>query len=68
MKKILSVLMVIMLGIGMTACSTKKPVAVVNGVEISADDFKKTVATYKESITKMYGKDLWDQEIKKGVK
>lgn len=68
MKKILSVLMIIMLGIGMTACSTKKPVAVVNGVEISADDFKKTVATYKESITKMYGKDLWDQEIKKGVK
>ncbi len=68
MKKIVSLLMVIMLGIGMTACGSKKPVAVVNGVDISADDFKKTVATYKESISKMYGKDLWDQEIKKGVK
>ena len=55
MKKIVSLLMVIMLGIGMTACGSKKPVAVVNGVDISADDFKKTVATYKESISKMYG-------------
>ncbi len=68
MKKILSVLMVIMLGIGMTACGTQKPVAVVNGVEISADDFKKTVATYKESISKMYGDELWNQEVKDGVK
>ena len=68
MKKILSVMMVIMLGIGMTACATNKPVAVVNGVEISASDYKKTVATYKESISKMYGKDLWNQEVKKGVK
>lgn len=68
MKKILSVLMVIMLGVGMTACGTQKPVAVVNGVEISADDFKKTVATYKESISKMYGDELWNQEVKDGVK
>lgn len=68
MKKILSVLMIVMLGISMTACGTQKPVAVVNGVEISADDFKKTVATYKESISKMYGKELWDQEVKDGVK
>lgn len=68
MKKILSVLMVIMLGIGMTACGTQKPVAVVNGVEITADDFRKTVATYKESISKMYGAELWNQEVKDGVK
>ncbi len=52
----------------MTACGTKKPVAVVNGVEISADDFRKTVATYKESISKMYGDELWNQEVKGGVK
>lgn len=60
--------MVIMLGIGMTACGTQKPVAVVNGVEITADDFRKTVATYKESISKMYGAELWNQEVKDGVK
>lgn len=68
MKKIISLLMVVLLGVGMTACRSEKPVAVVNGAEISAADYKKTVATYKESISKMYGKDLWDQEIKDGVK
>ena len=60
--------MVVLLGVVMTACGNEKPVAVVNGVEITASDYKKAVATYKESISKMYGKDIWNQEIKKGVK
>ena len=60
--------MVVLLGVAMTACGNEKPVAVVNGVEITASDYKKTVETYKESISKMYGKDLWNQEIKEGVK
>lgn len=68
MKKIMSLLMVLILGITMTACGDKKPVAVVNGVDITESDYKKTVQTYKESISKMYGKDLWNQEVKKGVK
>lgn len=68
MKKIVSMVMVLLLGVTMTACGNKKPVAVVNGVEITEPDYKKTVETYKESISKMYGKDLWEQEIKKGVK
>ncbi|MBN8049257.1 peptidylprolyl isomerase [Paraclostridium bifermentans] len=68
MKKIISLIMVVLLGVAMTACGSEKPVAVVNGVEITASDYKKTVETYKESISKMYGKDLWNQEIKEGVK
>ncbi|XEN37058.1 peptidylprolyl isomerase [Paraclostridium ghonii] len=68
MKKIISLIMVVLLGVAMTACKSEKPVAVVNGVEISTSDYKKTVLTYKESISKMYGKDLWDKDIKEGVK
>lgn len=51
-----------------TACSSKGPVAVVNGNEISLLDFEKTAATYKESVQKLYGDSLWEQEISDGVK
>lgn len=60
--------MVISLGIMATACSSKGPVAVVNGNEISLLDFEKTAATYKESVQKLYGDSLWEQEISDGVK
>ncbi|MGL4796438.1 MAG: peptidylprolyl isomerase [Paraclostridium sp.] len=68
MRKIISIIMVISLGIITTACSSKGPVAVVNGNEISLLDFEKTAATYKESVQKLYGESLWEQEISDGVK
>ena len=43
LKKIISLVMVVLLGVVMTACGNDKPVAVVNGVEITASDYKKTV-------------------------
>lgn len=60
--------MLMVLGIMTTACSSKGPVAVVNGTEISISDFEKTVATYKESVQNLYGDSIWEQEIANGVK
>lgn len=61
-------MIVVILGIMTTACGSKGPVAVVNGTEISLPNFEKTVSTYKESVQKIYGTDLWNQEIGEGVK
>lgn len=60
--------MLVVLGVMTTACSSKGPVAVVNGTEISLSDFEKTVATYKESVTQMYGDTMWEAEIGDGIK
>ena len=68
MKKIISMMMLVVLGVMTTACSSKGPVAVVNGTEISLSDFEKTVATYKESVTQMYGDTMWEAEIGDGIK
>lgn len=67
MKKTILVMLLVLLGMMNTACSDKKPVAIVNGKEIIISDFEKTVATYKESIEKLYGENVWDQEIKKSI-
>lgn len=68
MRKIISIMLIITTGIMTTACSSNGPVAVVNGNEISLLDFEKTALTYKESVEKLYGAGLWEQEISDGVK
>ncbi|MGL5713115.1 MAG: peptidylprolyl isomerase [Paraclostridium sp.] len=68
MKKGIALILAIALGLMATACSSKEPVALVNGTEISLECFEKTAATYKESVEKIYGESTWEQEIGEGIK
>lgn len=64
--------MTMLLGISTVACSSGPKsddvVAKVNGKEITAGQFKTTLALYKTSIESVYGTDIWETEVEKGVK
>ncbi|MEG2247160.1 MAG: SurA N-terminal domain-containing protein, partial [Peptostreptococcaceae bacterium] len=73
LKKIMALAMSIMLGISAIGCSSDKIddseiVMSVDGIEINAGTYKKTLELFKQSIEAMYGPEVWDQEVEKGVK
>lgn len=72
LKKLMSVAVSLVMCVTMTACSsgakTNGIVATVNGKEITAGDYEKTLALYKQSVEGMYGASVWETEIEKGVK
>lgn len=70
MKKVITLVIAMIVVVSITACSasTDGTVATVNGTKISSDEFKKTIALYKDSMEQTYGKDIWDKEVEKGVK
>ncbi|EGT4906985.1 peptidylprolyl isomerase [Clostridioides difficile] len=70
MKKVITLVIAMILVVSVTACSSSKgeTVATVEGTKISSDEFKKTIALYKDSMEQTYGKDIWDKEVEKGVK
>lgn len=71
MKKIISLIVITMLSISLVACggpNEKDVVAKVDGVDITVGDYQKTLDLYKQSIESMYGKEMWDKEVEKGVK
>ena len=43
-------------------------VATVNGNNITVNQFKSTLALYKQSLESMYGSTIWDTEVEEGVK
>lgn len=61
-----------MLGVSMTACSgapkNDEVVATVNGNKITVAEYKKTLDLNKQATESMYGKDIWETEMEKGVK
>ncbi|MGL6104675.1 peptidylprolyl isomerase [Romboutsia sp.] len=71
-KKIMALVMTMLLGISTVACSggskSDEVVATINGKEITSGQFKTTLSLYKTSIESMYGKDIWETEVEKGVK
>lgn len=54
-----------------TGCSNSidknKVVAEVNGENITVGYFEKTLKLQEQAMTDMYGKDIWEKEIKKGI-
>ena len=72
MKKLMSVAVAMMVGLSVTACSNSPKgdgtVATVNGQKITVSEYETTLALYKQSVEAMYGKNVWDTEVEKGVK
>lgn len=67
----MSLVVVAMLSLSLVACGGPKEgdtVATVNNTNISVGDYKKTLVLFKQSIESMYGKEVWDKEVEKGVK
>lgn len=72
MKKLMSVAVAMMVGLSVTACSNSPKgdgtVATVNGQKITVSEYETTLALYKQSVEAMYGKNVWDTEVEKGIK
>lgn len=72
MKKIMTLMMSVVLGISLIGCSSKADtnavVMTVNGREVNAGYYQKMLGLYKQSIEQMYGSDVWEQEVEEGVK
>lgn len=68
----MSVAVSILLGLSMTACGSSKKgeeaVVTINGKEITSSYYEKTLGLYKQSVESMYGPEIWDTEVEKGVK
>lgn len=70
MKKISTLLMSIILGIGMIGCSStnkNKELSNVNGSSITVGNYEKVLELEKQSIEAYYGSTVWDQEVEEGV-
>lgn len=67
MKKVITLVIAMILVVSVTACSSSKgeTVATVEGTKISSDEFKKTIALYKDSMEQTYGKDIWVRKLKR---
>lgn len=72
LKKIITLIMSVMLGISLIGCSSKvdpnEVVMTVNGRDVNAGYYEKMLGLYKQSIESMYGASIWEQEVEKGVK
>ncbi|MGL4913423.1 MAG: peptidylprolyl isomerase [Romboutsia sp.] len=70
-KKLKIITIGALLLIFMIGCSTDINkdgiVATVNGDEITTDYFEKTLKLQKQAVEGMYGADIWNQELEKGV-
>ncbi|SHH52745.1 peptidylprolyl isomerase [Tepidibacter thalassicus] len=69
MKKIISVVLMILLAFSLTACSkgqSKDVVAKVNDRVITLGEYEKTLAMYKKNFENVYGPDIWTKEAEKG--
>ena len=70
MKKISTLLMSIILGIGMIGCSStnkNEEISNVNGSSITVGNYEKVLELEKQSIEAYYGNTVWDQEVEEGV-
>lgn len=60
-----------LLSISMIGCSADinkdSVIATVNGDEITSDYFEKTLKLQKQAVEGMYGPEIWNQELEKGV-
>jgi foldase protein PrsA len=77
-KKLISLVLLICLAIGATACSNNKTdgskasidqegvLAVVNGKSITQQEYDETLATFKKMVEAQYGEGSWDMEISAG--
>lgn len=71
LKKIGTLLLSVILGIGMIGCSStdkNENIATVNGNGITLGNYEKVLELNKQSIEMYYGESIWDQEVEEGVK
>ncbi|MGL5693557.1 MAG: peptidylprolyl isomerase [Peptostreptococcaceae bacterium] len=72
MKKLGTLAMSIVLGMGMIGCSSKvdknADIATVNGSGIKVGYYESMLALNKQTVEMYYGNTIWDQEIEEGVK
>lgn len=71
MKKIMTLIMSVVLGISLIGCSSKvdpnEVIMTVNGRDVNAGYYEKMLGLYKQSIQTMYGPTIWEQEVEDGV-
>lgn len=72
MKKIITLIMSVVIGMSLVACSGKvdknEVIMTVEGIDVTAGYYEKMLGLYKQSIESMYGPDVWEQEVEEGVK
>ncbi|MDR0880517.1 MAG: peptidylprolyl isomerase [Clostridioides sp.] len=67
MKKLLTFLMSLIVVVSMVGCSSSNTVATVGDTEITKDYYEKLLKANKLDVEAQYGKDVWTQEVEKGV-
>ncbi len=65
MKKLLTLILSMIIGISLVGCSSKD-VAIVNGDQITLGNYEKLLALNKLSMESYYGSDIWSTEIQDG--
>jgi len=67
MKKIFTFILCLMMTISLIGCSAdKKAVAIVNGQNITLDNYQKLLYLNKSSMESYYGSDIWSKKMEDG--
>ncbi|WP_343345765.1 peptidylprolyl isomerase [Terrisporobacter petrolearius] len=67
MKKIFTFIMCLMMTISVIGCGAdKKAVAIVNGQDITLDNYQKLLYLNKSSMESYYGSDIWSKKMEDG--
>lgn len=67
MKKIFTFILCLMMTVSLIGCSAdKKPVATVNGQDITLENYQKLLSLNKSSMESYYGSDVWSKEMEDG--
>lgn len=67
MKKILTLALCVMMTVSLIGCSaSKKAVAIVNGKEITLENYEKLLSLNKSSMESYYGSDIWSTKMEEG--